>query len=386
MINLKVADRTKTVEAYYFSKKLQELRQLEKDGKEIINLGIGNPDLSPPGETLKALENYIANGNNGYQSYTGIEELKQSILKWYKNVYNVSLSIENILPLIGSKEGIFHLSQAFLQQGDEVLIPNPGYPAYLANCKIAGATSVFYNLHPTNNWQPNFSEIEQKDLSKVKLMWCNYPNMPTGAKASYQLFEQFIAFAKQHNILVVHDNPYSFILNNQPISIMEVEGAINYAVELNSLSKSHNIAGWRVGMMIAHEAVLKNALKIKTNLDSGYYKGLQLAAAKALGVDKNWHLDQNKIYEGRKAKAIELNQQLNCTFTADFSGLFLWAKIPGGYKDAKTFSDAVLANTGVFITPGFIFGSAGEQYVRTSLCVDLEIFDKAITKVKNHFK
>lgn len=384
MIKLKLANRAKAVEAYYFSKKLKELKALQKEGLEIINLGIGNPNLSPPVEALNEFEQFIKNGNNGYQSYTGIEELKESILQWYKRIYRVDLLINNILPLIGSKEGIFHLSMAFLDKGDEVLIPNPGYPAYLSNCKIAGATPIFYELDLNNSWYPDFEDIEKRDLSNVKMMWCNYPNMPTGAKATYQLFEQFVAFGKKHNILIVHDNPYSLILNNKPLSIMEVDDALNFAVELNSLSKSHNIAGWRVGMMIANEAILDSVLKIKTNLDSGSYKGIQLAAAKGMKVDKNWYWEQNNEYESRKIKAMELNKLLNCTFTEDFSGLFLWSKIPDNFKDGLTFSEHILERTGIFITPGFIFGTAGERYVRTSLCASVDVFDKAIDKVKKY--
>jgi len=384
MIELKLTNRIKGVEVYYFSKKIKELKTLADNGVEIINLGIGNPDLKPPEETLKELKDYVIDGQNGYQSYTGITELKVAILNWYKSIYDVSLAKADILPLIGSKEGIFHLSMAFLEQGDEVLIPNPGYPAYLSNCKIAGASPIFYNLSAKNGWYPNFKEIEKMDLSRVRLMWCNYPNMPTGAKATRKVFEQLIAFGKAHNILIIHDNPYSLILNNKPISIMEVDDAINYAVELNSLSKSHNIAGWRVGMMIARKTILQNVLKIKTNLDSGSYRGLQLAAATAMKVDRDWHVAQNKVYKARQAKAIELNTLLGCSFSEDFNGMFLWAKIPTRYKDGLTFSDHILKETGIFITPGFIFGSAGDQYIRTSLCAPVEVFDKAIDKVKKH--
>lgn len=385
MIKLKPANRTKAVEAYYFSKKLSELKALENNGVEIINLGIGNPDLKPPLAMLEVLEQNVRHGANGYQSYTGIEALKTAILKWYQYIYEVNLKPSEILPLIGSKEGIFHLSMAFLEQGDEVLIPNPGYPAYLANCKIAGATPLFYGLNFEKGWYPDFENIEKKDLSRVKIMWCNYPNMPTGAKATIKLFEKLIAFGKAHNILIVHDNPYSLILNDNPMSIMEVDDATNYAVELNSLSKSHNIAGWRIGMMIANESILQNVLKIKTNLDSGSYKGLQLAAVSGMKVEKSWYVDQNKTYKVRKTKAIELNKLLQCSFSEDFSGLFLWAKIPDNYKDALTFSNEILSKTGIFITPGFIFGSAGEKYIRTSLCVPAETFDKAIDKVKKYF-
>lgn len=384
MINLNPANRTNSVEAYYFSKKLNELKVLSDNGTEIINLGIGNPDLMPPLNTLKTLEAYVTNGVNGYQPYTGIEALKTGILKWYNYIYGVSLKGNEILPLIGSKEGIFHLSMAFLEYGDKVLIPNPGYPAYLSNCKIAGAMPLFYDLNEHNSWYPDFEEIKKNDLSNVKLMWCNYPNMPTGAKATHRLFEELIAFGKANDILIVHDNPYSLILNNEPISIMEIDGAIDCAVELNSLSKSHNIAGWRVGMMIARDVILRNVLKIKTNLDSGSYKGLQLAATTAMEVDKRWYWKQNKVYEARKTKAIELNKLLKCSFSEDFNGLFLWAKIPGHYKNGLTFSDDILSKTGIFITPGFIFGTAGEKYVRTSLCVPVEVFDKAIGKVKKH--
>lgn len=384
MTKFEPANRANAVEAYYFSKKLSELKALKTSGVEIINLGIGNPDLKPPSIMLEELKQNVSNDGNGYQSYTGIEEINSAIIKWYKYIYEVSLKPNEILPLIGSKEGIFHLSMAYLQQGDEVLIPNPGYPAYSANCKIVGAKPVFYELNADNGWYPDFEEIEKRDLTKVKIMWCNYPNMPTGAKATLSLFERLVAFGKMHNILIVHDNPYSLILNNKPLSIMQVDDAIDYAVELNSLSKSHNIAGWRVGMMVANETILKNVLKIKTNLDSGSYKGLQLAAASGMAVDKSWYFKQNEIYTARKAKAIELNKLLQCTFSEDFNGLFLWSKIPEGSLNGLTFSDHILDKTGIFITPGFIFGTAGDKYIRTSLCLPVETFDRAIEKVKKY--
>jgi len=310
-------------------------------------------------KTPTVTQTLINNANepiNGYQSYTGIPVLKTAIQQWYKKIYKVELPENVVLPLMGSKEGIFHISQAFLNPGDQVLIPNPGYPAYAANAKIAGAESIAYPLQADKHWQPDFNWLEQQDLSKVKILWCNYPNMPTGAKAMQSTFEQLVAFGLKHQILIVHDNPYSFILNDQPLSILSVNRALDTAVELNSLSKSHHIAGWRVGMMLAHPNAIEQVLKVKTNMDSGSYKGIQLAAVQALSTDLAWHQQQNEIYQKRKAAVFELNDLLSCNYQKDTSGMFVWARIPINQTDAQTFSEHILQKARVFITPGFIFG------------------------------
>lgn len=384
IINLKPADRIADVSTYYFATKLQQIAAMNEAGKDVINLGIGSPDLAPPPKVVQQLKSVIEQPINGYQSYTGIVELKKAIANWYKKIYQVEVSHnKNVLPLIGSKEGIFHLSQAFLNSGDHVLVPNPGYPAYSANAKLAGAEAILYPLKQNNNWQPDFEWLEQQDVSKVKMLWCNYPNMPTTAKASIQTFEKLIQFGIDNNILICHDNPYSFILNNQPQSILQINGALQTAIELNSLSKSHHIPGWRIGMMIADEAIIKNVLKVKTNIDSGMYKGLQLAAVEALHTDKEWHKTQNEIYSKRKEKVIELMQHLNCTINTNGSGLFVWGEIPNDRIDAETYSEQILQQCQVFVTPGFIFGTAGKQYLRASLCMPVERIEEAITRIKN---
>jgi len=384
VLNIAAADRISEVKSYYFARKLQQIAEMNTSGKgeAVINLGIGNPDLPPPTAVIQTLANHANEAINGYQSYTGIAELKTAIHQWYKRIYTIDLPANTVLPLMGSKEGIFHISQAFLNPGDQVLIPNPGYPAYAANAKIAGAKSIAYPLQAHNNWQPDFNWLQQQDLSKVKILWCNYPNMPTGAKAIKSTFEQLVAFGLQHNILIVHDNPYSFILNDDPLSIISVDGALDTAVELNSLSKSHHIAGWRVGMLLAHPNIIQQVLKVKTNMDSGSYKGIQLAAVQALSTDLKWHQQQNKIYKKRKALVFKLNELLACNFQQDTSGMFVWAKIPANQSDAETYSEYILQQARVFITPGFIFGSNGNQYLRTSLCLPAEKIEAAIERIK----
>lgn len=384
VLNITSANRISEVKSYYFARKLQQIAEMNKagEGVAVINLGIGNPDLPPPPAVIQTLVNNANEPINGYQSYTGIPELKAAIQQWYKKIYEIELSENVVLPLMGSKEGIFHISQAFLNPGDKVLIPNPGYPAYAANAKIAGAESIAYPLQADKHWQPDFDWLKQQDLSKVKILWCNYPNMPTGAKAIKDTFEQLVAFGLQHNILIVHDNPYSFILNDKPLSILSIEGALGTAVELNSLSKSHHIAGWRIGMLLAHPNIIQQVLKVKTNIDSGSYKGIQLAAVQALATDLSWHQQQNEIYLKRKAAVFELNDLLDCKYEQDTSGMFVWAKIPSNQTDAETYSETILQKARVFITPGFIFGSNGVQYLRTSLCLPVEQIQAAIDRIK----
>ncbi len=380
--NLASANRISDVKSYYFARKLQQIADMNATGEAVINLGIGNPDLPPPPSVIQTLINHANEPINGYQSYTGIVELKAAIQQWYKNIYAIDLPENTVLPLMGSKEGIFHISQAFLNRGDQVLIPNPGYPAYSANAKIAGAESIAYPLQANNHWQPDFDWLQQQDLSKVKILWCNYPNMPTGAKAMQSTFEQLVAFGLAHQILIVHDNPYSFILNDKQLSILSVDGALETAVELNSLSKSHHIAGWRVGMLLAHPTIIQQVLKVKTNIDSGSYKGIQLAAVQALSTELAWHQQQNAIYQKRKAAVFELNDLINCRYERDTSGMFVWAKIPADQSNAESYSEWLLQQARVFITPGFIFGNNGDQYLRTSLCLPLQKIEAAIKRIK----
>jgi len=374
--------RLETVQEYYFSRKLKEIAQMQADGKEIINLGIGSPDLPPPPAVIQTLAN-SAEGQlaNKYQSYVGIPNLREAIATWYSKNYSVQLNPKDeILPLIGSKEGIMHLSMSFLESGDEVLVPNPGYPTYTAAAKLAGATILEYKLLEENAWEPDFETLESQDLSNVKIMWVNYPHMPSGKAASPALFEKLIAFGKSHNILICHDNPYSFVRNENRLSILSIEGAKDCAIELNSLSKSHHMAGWRVGMMVGKNDFIQSALKFKSNMDSGMYRPIQEAAITALQTSDNWHDAQNKIYRKRAIIAQEILESIGCTVNADQVGMFLWGKLNNQYLkkgDGFIHSDIILNQTGVFITPGGIFGDAGNQYLRISLCSSEEILNKA---------
>jgi aspartate/methionine/tyrosine aminotransferase len=361
------AKRLNDVKEYYFSIKLKEVRSLIDQGKPIINLGIGSPDLAPPATVMDALKNA---DTHGYQSYQGLPELRKAMALFYKKYYGVELGFENeVLPLMGSKEGILHISMAFLNEGDEVLIPDPGYPTYASVTKLIQAVPLTYALKENNNWWPDFKEIEKTDLTKVKIMWVNYPHMPTGSNASEQLFEELVAFGKKHQILIVNDNPYSFVLNDDPKSILSVSGAKNIAIELNSLSKTFNMAGWRVGMVVGHKAYLDAILKVKSNMDSGMYFGIQKGAIEALGLSSDWFDDMNKVYKKRRDIIWKICEQLSCTFDKESSGLFVWAKIPS-HMDSTALTDQILYNHDVFITPGTVFGSQGEGYIRFSLCVE----------------
>lgn len=380
---IEVADRLHSVEEYYFSKKLREVNLLIASGKPIINLGIGSPDMKPPQKVVDAIANSLFDTNaHKYQSYQGLPELRKAIADFYQAQFDVSLSPQaEILPLIGSKEGIMHISMAYLNKGDEVLIPNPGYPTYQSVTKLVQATPVFYELDAANNWLPNIEDLEKLDLSKVKLMWVNYPHMPTGAVPNKDIFKSLIAFAKRHNILIINDNPYSFILNNAPMSILSVEGAKEVCLELNSLSKTFNMAGWRVGMVMGDSEHIKNILKVKSNMDSGMFYGIQKGAIEALKCSKMWFVTLNSVYKKRRDLVWKLAEALNCTYDKNATGLFVWAKLPE-YVKSEEFIDLVLKENNIFITPGTIFGSKGEGYIRFSLCAQTEDLEEAIARIR----
>ena len=384
-MNWTLSNRLEGIGEYYFATKLREIAELNKAGKQIINLGIGSPDLPPHPEVIKTLQEEAAKDNvHAYQSYNGSPVLREAIAEWYKKYYEVDNidPAKEVLPLLGSKEGIMHICMTYLNQGDQVLIPNPGYPTYTSAVKLAGGTPLYYELTAENNWAPDFDNLEKSDLSKVKLMWVNYPQMPTGQKPNKALFEKLVAFGKKHHILICHDNPYAFILNDHPESLLSIKGAKEVVIELNSLSKSQNMAGWRVGMLIAAEDRVNEILRFKSNMDSGMFLPVQLAAAKALSLDKSWYDSVNKIYTERREKVFELLDLLDCTFSKTQVGMFVWAKIPAKYKDGYALSDKVLYDANVFITPGGIFGTAGNDYIRVSLCGSMEKFNEAIKRVK----
>jgi aspartate/methionine/tyrosine aminotransferase len=379
---IEVADRLQSVSEYYFSMKLREVQQLVSQGKPIINMGIGSPDLQPHPTVVTALQNSLNDTKaHQYQSYQGIPELRQQIATFYKNNYEVTLnSTSEILPLMGSKEGIMHISLAFLNPGDGVLIPNPGYPTYESVAKIVQAKPVFYNLTEENNWFPDFEELEKLDLSNVKLMWINYPNMPTGAKATKSDFEKIVDFGKKHNILIVNDNPYSFVLNDNPISILKTPNSDGFVLELNSLSKTCNMSGWRVGMVLGNASLISAILKVKSNMDSGMFYPVQKGAIAAMQVNKNWYEEQNEIYKTRKDLIFKIADKLNCFYDKGTAGLFVWAKIPND-KTPEEIVDYLLYEKNIFITPGSIFGTNGKNYIRFSLCVTKEVIQEALERV-----
>ena len=379
---MKVANRLHSVEEYYFSRKLKEVNALKAAGKPIINLGIGSPDLQPSKQVVTALTAGLLDANaHKYQSYQGLPEFRQAIADFYKAHYNVSINPDaEVLPLMGSKEGIMHISMAFLNEGDSVLIPNPGYPTYAAVTKLVQANPITYNLDQSNNWLPNLDEIETLDLSNVKIMWTSYPHMPTGAKASKTDLKKLVDFAKKHDILLVNDNPYSFILNNNPLSILNVEGAKDVCLELNSLSKTFNMAGWRIGMVLGSPEHINAILKVKSNMDSGMFYGIQKGAIAALNSQQDWFDSLNTVYTTRRELVWQLADKLNCTYDKEASGLFVWAKAPEGYK-SETFIDTLLHDKSLFITPGTVFGTQGEGYVRFSLCATEEQIEEAIARV-----
>lgn len=383
---MQTSKRLEGIGEYYFSQKLREIDELNKQGKNVINLGIGSPDLPPHADVVKTLQEESAKPNvHAYQSYKGSPVLRKAISDWYKKWYDVELNPDTeIMPLLGSKEGIMHICMTYLNEGDKVLVPNPGYPTYRSAVKLAGGECVDYDLTEDNNWEPDFDALDKLVAAggTYKLMWINYPQMPTGQLPSASLFEKIVAFGKKHNILICHDNPYSFILNDAPASILRVPGAKEIAIELNSLSKSHNMAGWRVGVMSGAKERIDEVLRFKSNMDSGMFLPAQLAAAKALQLPQSWYNDVNAIYKKRREKVFELLDLLQCVYDKNQAGMFVWAKIPAGYKTGYEVSDEVLYGTGVFITPGGIFGKAGDGYIRVSLCSPEEKFAESIKRIK----
>ena len=387
---MKVAQRLNGIGEYYFSQKLREIEELNKSGEPVINLGIGSPDMPPHPDVTRVLQEESAKPNvHAYQSYKGSLVLRKAISRWYQEWYGVELNPETeILPLIGSKEGIMHVCMTYVDAGTKVLVPNPGYPTYAAAAKIAGGEVVEYRLQEKNNWFPDFEQIE-KDLKLADdshgqniLMFVNYPQMPTGQLPTKTLFEQLVAFAKKYNILVVHDNPYSFILNAHPLSLLAVADAKDYVIELNSLSKSHNMAGWRVGVICGSKQRIDDVLRFNSNMDSGMFLPVQLAAAKALSLDKNWFDELNKSYRKRREKVFQLLDELRCEFNKEQAGLFVWARIPDRFHDGFELSDKILQESRVFLTPGGIFGSEGDKFIRISLCSTEEKFDEALQRIR----
>jgi len=384
---METAKRLNGIGEYYFSQKLREIDGMNKAGKNVINLGIGSPDLPPHPDVINTLQQEALKPNHhAYQSYKGSPVLRNAVASWYKKWYLVELDPDTeILPLIGSKEGIMHICMTYFQEGDAVLIPNPGYPTYASAVKIAGAEPLYYELKKDNNYFPDFAAIQQLMAGKkIKAMFVNYPQMPTGQLPTKDMFEQLVAFAKENNLLLIHDNPYSFILNDNPVSLLSVEGAKEVVIELNSLSKSHNMAGWRVGMLVGAKDKIDDVLKFKSNMDSGMFLPAQLAAAKALQLGKEWHDEVNAVYTKRRKKVFELLGLLHCEFDTTQVGMFVWASIPSNYNNGFDVSDKVLQEASVFITPGGIFGSAGDGFVRVSLCSTEEKFEEAIQRIKDH--
>lgn len=378
------AQRVANVQEYYFSRNNRRLDDLRSKGVDVINLGIGSPDMPPPANVINTLAEAAAQPNaHGYQSYVGIPALREGYAEWYNRCYGVQLDPKNeILPLIGSKEGIFHISMAFLNPGDGVLVPDPGYPTYSSVSNLVGAKVIKYKLYEHLNWQPDFDELEKLDLSGVKIMWINYPNMPTGAPATMELYQKIVDFGRKHNILICNDNPYSFILHKEPISLLSISGAKDVAIELNSMSKAHNMAGWRFGMAASNAEIINVVLRVKSNMDSGVFKPMQLAAVEALKLDKAWFADLNAKYRERQQSAFAIMEALGCSFDKNQGGLFVWARVPDKYKNGEELSDKVLYGTGVFITPGFIFGSQGDRFIRISLCAKVEVFNEALARIQ----
>lgn len=382
--NIIPANRVNSVQEYYFSRKLKEVAEMNAAGKNVISLGVGSPDLPPSELTIMTLCEHAKKPNeHGYQPYIGIPELRKGFSNWYKNWYNVNLDPQTeIQPLIGSKEGILHISLAFLNPGDGVLVPNPGYPTYSSVSKLVEANLISYELKEDLNWQPDFDELEKMDLSNVKLMWTNYPNMPTGTNASMELFEKLVTFGKKHNIIICNDNPYSFILNEQPLSILSVPGAKDICIELNSMSKAHNMPGWRMAMLASNAQFVQWILKVKSNIDSGQFKPMQYAAVEALAAPKAWYDNMNHVYRSRRDLAGQIMKTLGCQYDEKQVGMFLWGKIPANAKSSEAIADKVLYDAKVFITPGFIFGSCGERYIRISLCCKNEALEEALNRIK----
>lgn len=385
MTSIKPADRLASVQEYYFSRKLKEVAALNAKGMDIISLAIGSPDMPPSEATINKLCEVAHDPNaHGYQPTVGTPELREAMAYFYKRWYGVELDPKSeIQPMIGSKEAILHVTLAFCNPGDEVLVPNPGYPTYTSLSKILGQKIVNYNLKEDDDWQPDFDELEKMDLNHVKLMWTNYPNMPTGGNARRETYERLVKFAQDHNIVVVNDNPYSFIINDNPQSILQIPGAKDCCIEFNSMSKSHNMPGWRVGMVATNSTFISWILKIKSNIDSGTFRGIQLAAAEAYHNDEAWHREYNyDNYKRRRVIAEQIMDAMNCKYDKDSVGMFLWGRIPDEYKNVEDLTEKVLHEARVFITPGFIFGSNGERYVRISLCAKDKKMKEALERIK----
>lgn len=383
MKKIEPARRVNTIEEYYFARKLREVARLNAEGKDIVSLGIGGPDRMPAPEVIETLcEAAHQPDSHSYQPFMGLPELRQAMADWYQRNYGVNLNSQTeILPLIGSKEGILHVSLAFLNPGDGVLVPNPGYPTYTSASKLAMAEIFPYDLKEETGWMPDFEALEKLPLERIKLMWVNYPHMPTGTPASRALLEKLVDFGRRHGIVIAHDNPYSFILNDQPQSILSIPGAKDICLEMNSLSKSHNMAGWRIAMLATNPEFLQWIIKVKSNVDSGQFKPMMLAAVKALNQPQSWYDDVNKTYWSRRRIAEDIMKALGCSFRSEQRGLFLWGRLPEGEESAEKFCDRILKDARVFITPGFIFGSNGEGYVRISLCATEERMEEALKRI-----
>ena len=382
--NIRPANRVNNISEYYFSKKLKEIAELNARGLDIISLGIGGPDRPPHPETIETLCTESRKSDvHGYQPYIGLPELRRAFADWYNRWYNVTLDPQKeIQPLIGSKEGILHISLAFLNAGDGVLVPNPGYPTYSYVRRMEEAEIFTYDLDENNHWRPDFKQLESLPLDRIKLMWVNYPNMPTGAKASMELFTKLVDFGKRHNIIIVNDNPYSFILNDNPMSILAVPGSKDICIEMNSLSKSHNMSGWRIGMLASNPQFIEWILKVKSNIDSGIFRPLQTAATKALLCGQEWYDQLNEVYRNRRDIAEKIMKALGCSYDPSQAGLFVWGKIPDSATDAESLADEILYNAHVFITPGFIFGSRGNRYIRISLCAPEKKMQEALHRIE----
>ena len=382
---IKPADRLASVSEYYFSKKLKEVAQMNAEGMDVISLGIGSPDMPPSEKTIRTLCEAACNPDgHGYMPYVGIPELRRGFADWYKKWYGVALNPNTeIQPLIGSKEGILHISLAFLNPGDGVLVPNPGYPTYSSVSKLVEARLIPYELKEELGWQPDFEELEKMDLSNVKLMWTNYPNMPTGANASVELYEKLVAFGRKHGIIICNDNPYSFILNEHPLSILSIPGAKEICIEMNSMSKAHNMPGWRMAMLASNAQFVQWILKVKSNIDSGQFKPMQYAAVEALSAKKEWYDNMNRVYRSRRDLAGQIMRTLGCEYDENQVGMFLWGRIPDSAESGEAIANKVLYEANVFLTPGFIFGSRGERYIRISLCCKNETLEEALKRIEN---
>ncbi len=381
---IETAKRLEGVGTYYFAHKLAQIRQMNEEGPEVINLGIGSPDLSPPPEAIDRLKEVMGEeGVHKYQSYRSLPELRLAFSNWYSLHFDFKPDPETeLLPLMGSKEGIMHISMAFLNEGDQVLVPDPGYPAYAAAAKLAGAEVVTYDLHAENKWRPDLMELAKNDLSRVKLMWISYPHMPTGAKGDMNLFSDLVEFAGRHDLLLCHDNPYAFILNEEPISVLKVDGAIDHCLELTSLSKCYNMAGWRIGCLAGRKEYVDEVLKFKSNMDSGMFKGIQEAAIVALEQGEDWFETLNQEYRDRRKYAFEIMDTLKCTYEPEMAGMFVWAKIPDYMNSAEEYSEEILQSSRVFITPGMVFGKNGDRYLRISLCSSVETFKESQNRIR----